>query len=128
MLAPTPRALAVNDAPLTLAAFIYEPRTAMLFQVRDIVSIHAGSSQQANYTEVALTNGKRASFRKAIARILPRLPPCFFLARRGCVINLHHIRDIAPIDRRLIAVTLSDLSEVIISRKQLLLLGRQRGL
>ena len=120
MTADPPEQLGAND-------FLYEPTSARLYQVKDIVCLQPGS-RSPNYTDVTLANGKRMTVRKSLVRILPRLPRFFFLARRGWVINLLHVRDMAPIDKRKVTVTLSDLSEVLISREQLLTLGREWGL
>lgn len=112
---------------LTPDDFIFDVYGPRLFQVKDIVSL---KNHQADptYTEITLTNGKKSRIRKALAHIMPRLPGCFFLGRRGWIINLYHIRDMAAAGRRTVKVTLSDLSEVLISRNQLIALGRQRGL
>lgn len=120
----------MDDPPeqLSGADFIFEPGEARLFKVEDIVSLHPTTRNGNYYTEVTLASGKKLTVRKAITRILPRLPSCFFPARRGWIINLNHVRDMEHLDRRTLHVTLSDLSEVSISRKQLLSLGRERGL
>ena len=94
---------------------------------RDIVSLQPGP-QGTPYTHGTLATGRKLTIRKSLAHIIPRLPKFFFLVRRGWVINLYHVRDMVPVSRRSVTVTLSDLSEVLISRKQLLALGRQRGL
>lgn len=121
MTAPTP------DGQLDADDFLFEPHAVCLFQVRDIVYLRAGD-RAAHYTELTLTSGRKLRIRKSLARLVPRLPGCFFQIRRGWLINLHHVRDMEPLDRRTVTVTLSTLEEVATSRNQLLALGRERGL
>jgi DNA-binding LytR/AlgR family response regulator len=117
--APTDGQLKAND-------FIFEPHAVCLFQVRDIVCLKP--ARPGNMTELTIANGRKLTIRKAMTHIIPRLPSFFFLVRRGWVINLYHVRDMQPFSRRAVNVTLSDFSEVLISRQQLLELGREWGL
>jgi DNA-binding LytR/AlgR family response regulator len=115
-----PEQLAADD-------FIFEPTAVRLFQVRDIVCLQP-ARRRTSYTEVTLASGKKMIVRKSLVQIIPRLPKFFFLVRRGWVINLYHVRDLAHLDRRTLTITLSDLSQVQISRNQLLELAHQRCL
>lgn len=118
---------ASTNGPLDANDFLFDPLSVRLYQVRDIICIQP-RGRGTNYTLATLANGKTLTIRKSLAQIIPRLPSFFFLVRRGWVINLYHVRDMAVLNRRMLRITLSDLSEVLISRNQLLALGRERGL
>ena len=116
-----------TDGVLALDDFIFDSYAPRLFQVKDIVSLKT-YGRDKNNTEIMLANGQTSIVRKHLVNIMPRLPPCFFQARRSCIINLHHVRHLLAEGRRQVQVTLADLSEIMISRKQFLALRDQRGL
>jgi DNA-binding LytR/AlgR family response regulator len=101
--------------------FLRDGRRSRLARVGDIVTIDVSG----NNMTVKLSNNDAAVVRGSLKRCLERLPAeMFFRAGRSCVVNLAQVASVDAASRQ-IALRMRNGREIVISRKQSLLFGRQ---
>jgi len=105
--------------------FLRDGCRSRLVRVGDIVSIDVSG----NNMTIRLSNEDRAVvIRGSLRRCLRKLPAeLFFQAYRSCVVNLGQVAKVDAAARQ-IALRMRDGREIVMSRKQSLLLGRRFAL
>lgn len=96
---------------------------SFIVKLGEVVSFESAG----NYTNVTLLDS-RISIRKPLQECERRLDSTFFRVSRTCIVNLGYVEKVESYDAKRFVFVLKDGRDVVLSRKQSLVLRRDRSL